>query len=73
MAILHPAEIRDMTPAEREAEVEELRTELLNMKAVQAAGGAPENPGRIGELKRTIARVKTIQGEEGDDTDSTEA
>ncbi|MCL7417450.1 MAG: 50S ribosomal protein L29, partial [Halalkalicoccus sp.] len=59
---------------EREAEVEELHTELLNMKAVQAAGGAPENPGRIGELKRTIARVKTIQGEEDDDadTDSTE-
>lgn len=70
MAILHPEEIRDMTPAEREAEVEELRTELLNMKAVQAAGGAPEDPGRIGEIKRTIARVKTIQGEEGDDTDA---
>lgn len=66
MVILHVEEIRDMTPAEREAEVEELRTELLNMKAVQAAGGAPENPGRIGELKRTIARLKTIQGEEGD-------
>lgn len=73
MAILHTDEIRDMTPAEREAEVEELRTELLNMKAVQAAGGAPENPGRIGELKRTIARVKTIQGEEGDDEEATAA
>ena len=66
MAILYTEEIRDMTPAEREAEVEELRTELLNMKAVKAAGGAPENPGRIGELKRTIARLKTIQREEGD-------
>lgn len=66
MAILHTDEIRDMTPAEREAEVEELETELLNMKAVKAAGGAPENPGRIGELKRTIARVKTIRREEGD-------
>ncbi|WP_122089090.1 50S ribosomal protein L29 [Halalkalicoccus subterraneus] len=70
MAILYPEEIRDMTPAEREEEVEELHTELLNMKAVQAAGGAPEDPGRIGELKRTIARVKTIQGEEGDDADA---
>ena len=26
----------------------------------------PENPGRIGELSRTIARIKTIQREEGD-------
>lgn len=73
MAILHAAEIRDMTPAEREAEVEELRTELLNMKAVQAAGGAPENPGRIGELKRTIARVKTIRREEGDLEDAADS
>lgn len=73
MAILHVEEIRDMTPAEREAEVEELRTELLNMKAVQAAGGAPENPGRIGELKRTIARVKTIQGEEDDSAEERRA
>ncbi len=66
MTILHPAEIRDMTPAEREAELEELRTELLNAKAVQAAGGAPEDPGRIKELRRAIARIKTIQREEGD-------
>jgi large subunit ribosomal protein L29 len=66
MAILYPAEIRDMTAAEREAELDELETELLNARAVQAAGGAPENPGRVGELKRTIARLKTIQQEEGD-------
>ncbi|EMA35780.1 50S ribosomal protein L29 [Halococcus hamelinensis] len=66
MAILYAAEIRDMTPAEREAELEELETELLNSRAVQAAGGAPEDPGRIGELKRTIARLKTIRNEEGD-------
>ncbi|WP_049969846.1 50S ribosomal protein L29 [Haladaptatus cibarius] len=69
MAILHTGEIRDMTPAEREAELEELETELLNTKAVKAAGGAPENPGRIKELRRTIARIKTIQQEEGDSTE----
>jgi large subunit ribosomal protein L29 len=66
MAILHVEEIRDMTPAERQAELEEIETELLNEKALKAAGGAPENPGRIGELGRTIARIKTIQREEGD-------
>ena len=66
MAILHSKEIRDMTPAEREAELEDIETELLNAKAVKAAGGAPENPGRIGEMGRTVARIKTIQREEGD-------
>lgn len=66
MAILYPDEIRDMTPAERQAELEELETELLNAKAVKAAGGMPESPGRFSELSRTIARIKTIQAEEGD-------
>lgn len=66
MAILHADEVRDMTPAEREAELEDLETELLNEQAVKAAGGMPESPGRIKELRRTIARIKTIQNEEGD-------
>jgi large subunit ribosomal protein L29 len=72
MAILRAAEIRDMSERERAEELEELETELLNAKAVQAAGGAPENPGRISELRRTIARIKTIQNEEGDDLDLSE-
>jgi large subunit ribosomal protein L29 len=66
MAILRPAEIRDMTERERQEEREELETELLNANAVKAAGGAPEIPGRIKELRRTIARIKTIQREEGE-------
>ncbi|QSG08524.1 50S ribosomal protein L29 [Halapricum desulfuricans] len=66
MSIVHVEELRDMTPAERQNELEELETELLNAEAVKAAGGAPDNPGRIGELRRTIARIKTIQREEGD-------
>ncbi|MFB6206715.1 MAG: 50S ribosomal protein L29 [Haloglomus sp.] len=63
MTVLHVEEIRDMTPAEREAELEELETELLNARAVQAAGGAPDNPGRIPELRKAIARIKTVQNE----------
>ena len=66
MTVLYTEEIRDMTPAEREVELEELETELLNDRAVKAAGGAPENPGRIKELRKAIARIKTIQREEGD-------
>jgi large subunit ribosomal protein L29 len=72
MTVLHAAEIRDMTPAEREAELEELETELLNANAVEAAGGAPDNPGRVGELRKAIARIKTIQNEDGETDDSDE-
>jgi large subunit ribosomal protein L29 len=73
MTILHPAEIRDMTPAEREAELEALESELLNEQSIKAAGGMPDDPGRITELRRTIARIKTIQREEGDIGDEAEA
>jgi large subunit ribosomal protein L29 len=55
-----------MTPAERQSELEDLETELLNEVSVKAAGAQPEDPGRIKELRRTIARIKTIQREEGD-------
>jgi large subunit ribosomal protein L29 len=66
MTVLHPEEIRDMTAPERESELEDLETELLNERAVKAAGGAPENPGRIKEIRKAVARIKTIQREEGD-------
>ncbi|MFB6162856.1 MAG: 50S ribosomal protein L29 [Halococcoides sp.] len=66
MTVIHPTELRDMTPAEREAELEQLQTELMNAEAVKATGGQPENPGRISELRKAIARIKTIQREEGD-------
>lgn len=59
MAILRTEEIRDMTEDELEEELKSLESELMRMKAT----GNPENPGRIREIKRTIARVKTIQNE----------
>ncbi|MDY6766177.1 MAG: 50S ribosomal protein L29, partial [Candidatus Nanohaloarchaea archaeon] len=30
-----------------------------------AVGGFPEDPGRIKEIRRTIARIKTVLGEHG--------
>ena len=66
MSILSTEELRDMTPTERQAELEDLETELLNAVSAKAAGAQPENPGRIKELRRTVARIKTIQTEEGD-------
>lgn len=63
MAILRAEEIREMNDEEIQNELENLQSELLTETSVQAAGGAPDNPGRIRELKRTIARIKTIQTE----------
>ena len=63
MAILRTSEIRTMTAEERADELENLKNELVRERALTSAGGAPENPGRIGEIRRTIARIKTIQHE----------
>lgn len=63
MAILKPNEIRDMSIEEMKAELAELRSELAREKAVAAAGGSLEDPGRVQELRRTIARVLTIMKE----------
>ncbi|HPR42343.1 MAG TPA: 50S ribosomal protein L29 [Candidatus Methanofastidiosa archaeon] len=60
MSILKTDEIRDMNLDEMESKLDELRFELARERALLATGSAPENPGRIRELKRTIARLSTI-------------
>jgi len=37
--------------------------DLIRERGIIATGGAPENPGRIREIRRTIARIKTIMHE----------
>ena len=63
MAILRASEIRAMTLEERADELEALNSEIVRERALTSAGGTPENPGRIGEIRRTIARIMTIQHE----------
>lgn len=61
MAILRSEEIRDLSIEEMDEKLAELRVELLRQKSMIASGGAPENPGRIKEIRRTIARILTIK------------
>ncbi|MBZ3936270.1 MULTISPECIES: 50S ribosomal protein L29 [Methanimicrococcus] len=68
MAILRTSDIRKMSADERIDEIKKLNDELIRERALTSAGGAPENPGRIGEIKRTIARIKTIQVEMKDNS-----
>jgi large subunit ribosomal protein L29 len=64
MAILRKSKIREMSPQEREKKLQELKTELLNLRA-KAQIGSVESAGQIRELRRTIARIITINKEEG--------
>jgi large subunit ribosomal protein L29 len=64
MAILRPQEIREMSQNELEEKVNDLKLEMSKERGKVAIGGFPENPGRIKEIRRTIARIKTIQNEQ---------
>lgn len=63
MPILRVKEIRDMSSEERMEKLDDLRTELLRLKTMIKAGGTIENPARIRELRKTIARISTIEHE----------
>ncbi len=63
MVILRSKEIRKMTDEEVEGKLNELRLELAKKKAQVIVGGAPENAGKIREIKKTIARILTIKKE----------
>jgi large subunit ribosomal protein L29 len=52
-----------MLPEEREKKLTELRTELVHLRTMVASGGTVENPGRIREIRRTIARLLTIEAQ----------
>lgn len=55
-------EIRNLSAAELNDKVTGLKEELFNLR-FQLATGQLENPARIREVKKTIARIKTVQRE----------
>ncbi len=52
-------ELRDLTLQELREREQQLMEEQYNLR-FQAAAGQLENPGRIKEARRTMARVKTL-------------
>lgn len=65
MSIFRMEELRRMGEQERQEELESLMKDLLHERGMIATGGAPDNPGRIGEIRKAIARIKTVRGEKG--------
>ena len=55
-------EIRDKSNTELLQEIESLKEELFNLRFQQATGQL-ENPSRMKEIRKTIARIKTVIAE----------
>lgn len=57
--------MRDMSAGELNQKLASLKEELFNLR-FQLATGQLENPMRIKEVKKTIARIKTVQREQAE-------
>ena len=53
------SEIRELTSEELQNKIEEYKEELFNLRFSQATGNL-EKPSRINELRKLVARMKTI-------------
>ncbi|MBT5027293.1 MAG: 50S ribosomal protein L29 [Nitrospinaceae bacterium] len=60
--MLKAEEIRGLSEKEREEKIVDINQEIFNLK-FQLATGKIENPSRLQQLRRDVARLKTIQVE----------
>jgi len=61
MATFRARDVGQLSDVEIVEQVDKLRMELIQYCGKVSAGGAPENPGQIREIRRTVARMKTEQ------------
>jgi len=52
-------EIRDLTTEEITRKIDEIKEEIFNLRLEQATGNL-EKPSRINDLRKTVARMKTV-------------
>lgn len=53
-------ELNQMDTAQLESKLKELKKELMKINTQKSTGSNPENPGRIKQIKKTIAKILTI-------------
>ena len=64
MTIMRIKEIAGMSSEDKAKKLSEVRAELARMRTMIHAGGAVENPTRVRELRKTIAKILTIENEQ---------
>ena len=60
-------EIKELSEKERGEKLSDLREEYFNLK-FQLAMGKIENPGRLKYMRRDIARILTLKGDQPEET-----
>lgn len=62
MAMMKPERLRELTPEELRHQLRDLEEELFNLR-VRKSLQPPDNPLQFRNLKRQLARVKTVMRE----------
>ena len=65
MAILKMRKIREMGEKELDERLKELRMELSKERGASEVGGTVKNPGKIKEMRKTIARIMLMKSKKG--------
>jgi len=63
LAILKIKQVRELKPEDILKKISELKLELVKELGNVKMGRPVKNPGRIRELKRTVARLETVRNE----------
>ena len=59
------AEVRKLSLVDREKKLKEIHIDLMKLNGQVQTGTTPKSPGQIKELKKTVARIKTLESQEG--------
>ena len=68
MSIIKKKQMKEMSDADLIKRLSELRLELAKEKSQIAIGGSASNPGRIREVRKTIAKIITETKRRGEKT-----
>lgn len=60
MAIITKREFKQMNETQLNEKLVDLKKELMKIKTQISTGTSPENPGKVREVKKTIARIFTV-------------
>lgn len=63
MSELSISELREKDASELKQDLTDLQKELVQERGQIEVGGFADNPGRLGQMKKTIARIKTVLNE----------
>lgn len=65
-------EVKAMSDAEMRTKIQDLKHEALNLR-IQQQSGQLERPSRLREIRRTVARIKTVMSQRSATTGKQEA